>query len=72
VLELGAEGSPTAEAGDPRDAGVVQLGVQPVITTLIRATWRRSDLLQLGRELVQQSGPYLRAVRVLNNRHRAL
>ena len=63
--ELRAEVRAAAEAGHPRDAGVVELGLAdgggrgagPVV-----------DLLQLGRELGQQRRPDRRAARLLDGR----
>ena len=56
VLELGAERSAAAEAGNPRDAGVVQLGEGLAVKRLHRR--RLLGLAQLGRELGQQPRPY--------------
>ena len=60
TLEVGAERGTAAEAGQPRDARVVHLGL-----IRERGTGRtKFDPAQLGRELGQQRGPYLRPVRV--------
>ncbi|MGH3196346.1 MAG: recombinase family protein [Streptosporangiaceae bacterium] len=65
LLELSAEGSASAEAGHPRDAGVVELSRG---RPQIRTHGADFSVLQLGRELREQGVPYLGPVRVLDGR----
>ena len=62
LLKLSAERCPAAEAGRPWHADVVQLGH----SRRIGPRGAGFNLAQLGRELGQQRGPYLRPVRVLD------
>ena len=63
MLKPSAERCAAAEAGHPRDAGAVQLGIN-----LLGIATRLLKLLELGRELGQQRSPHLRPVRVLHSR----
>jgi hypothetical protein len=58
VLELGTQGHPAAEAGNPWDTGVVRLGL---VIGNFPISPGPVDVAQLGRKLGQQRGPHLRA-----------